>query len=73
MSEPLELVVRLIPSDEVLQLREQVKALQGKLDDLQAQYNRVEYKYRCEVIVANELLDLCRANGINYRPALDNR
>ncbi len=73
MAEPLELVVRLIPSDEVLQLREQVKTLQGRLDDLQARYNRVEYKYRCEVIVANELLDLCKAHGLNYRPVLNDR
>lgn len=73
MPEPVELVVRLYPSDEVLQLREHVKTLQGQLDDLQARYNRLEYLYRCETLVNSELLDACKAHGVPVRPLLSQR
>lgn len=70
MSEPLELVVRLIPADEVTALREQVKTLQGQLDALQARYNRLEYLYRSETIISLELQNACREHGVPVRHSL---
>ena len=49
------------PSDEVKALRARVAALEEKVERLKAEYNRVEYKYKREVIINCELVDLCRA------------
>lgn len=58
------------PSEEVTQLREQVKMLQQSLDGLQADYNRVELLYRSECCINLELQDILRANHIPYRAAI---
>lgn len=70
---PLTVAVTLEPSDEVKALRARVEALEEEAARLKAEYNRVEYKYRCEVIINCELVDLCRAHGVKYRPALSQR
>ena len=70
---PIVLEVRLTPSDEVVKLREQVKMLEGRLAALQADYNRVEFRYRCECVVNMELQDLLKANGVPYRDVLKQR
>lgn len=63
----------LTTSDEVLSLREQVKVLTEQLGRLQADYNRVEFRYRCECVVNMELQDLLKENGIPYRDVLKQR
>lgn len=64
---PIVLEVRLTPSDEVVKLREQVNLLEGRLVALQAEYNHVEYLFRCESIVNQRLTDLCREYGVPLR------
>ncbi len=61
------------PSDEVVKLREQVKQLMGERDHLQAEYNRVELRYRSECVVNMELQDLLKEHGIPYRDILKQR
>lgn len=67
---PIEIHVRVSPDDELQALRARVKVLEAKLEGESA---RAEYKYRCEVVVNGELVDLCRANGIRFREALKER
>lgn len=67
---PLRLEVVFTPSQEVTELREQVKTLQQSLGDLQASYNRVELLYRSECAINLELQDILRANHIPYREAI---
>lgn len=71
--EPLEVHVTLRTDDEVLRLRAQVAELEAALEAEKAAYNRVEYKYRCECVINQELVDLCRASNVNFRPALERR
>lgn len=71
--EPLEIHVRVSPDDEVLALRAKVAELEAKLAEETARADRAEYRHRCESIVNQELVDLCRAHGVRYRPALDRR
>ena len=71
--EPLRVAVTLEPSDEVQALRAQVAALEEEARRLKAERDRAEYKYRCEVVVNGELVDLCRAHKVAYRPALAQR
>lgn len=67
---PLRLEVVFTPSEEVTQLREQVKMLQQSLDGLQADYNRVELLYRSECAINLELQDILREARIPYREAI---
>ena len=46
LSDGLKLVVT--PSEQVIALQAQVSELQDRLQKLQAEYYRVEYRYRCE-------------------------
>lgn len=71
--EPLEVRVILRTDDEILALRARVAALEAELADMSAQRDRLEYMYRCESIINQELVDLCRASGVNYRPSLEGR
>lgn len=71
--EPIEIHVRLSPDDEVLALRARVAELEGKLEAERQRANTAEFRHRCESVINQELTDLCRAHGIRYRPALDNR
>lgn len=70
---PLEVNVHITPSDEVQKLRDSVADIQKRLDSLQADYNRVEYYYRCESLVNMELIDLCRKHGVEVRPSMLHR
>lgn len=70
---PLRVEVILTPSEEVMQLRQQIHDLQAQLDRLQQQYDRTEYLYRCEVLISLQLSDLCRAQGVNVPRALYER
>lgn len=70
---PLEVNVHITPSDEVQELRARAADLQERLDSLQADYNRIEYYYRCESLVNMELIDLCRKHGVEVRPSIFHR
>lgn len=70
---PLEVNVHITPSDEVQELRTRLADLQKRVDSLQADYNRVEYYYRCESLVNMELIDLCRKHGVEVRTSMLHR
>lgn len=70
---PIELSVRLSPSDEVMQLRTDVARLEDQLEQLRQAYNRTEFLYRCEVMINTQLVDLCREHGIRLHPAMFQR
>lgn len=65
-STPLKVEVILTTSDEVQQLRNQVVDLQEQLFELQRQYDRVEYRYKCEVMLNLQLQDLLMRSGIPF-------
>lgn len=60
----IPLNVTITPSERVQELQAQVEELAGELSALQAQYNRVEYLYRCECVINDRLTDFCRAEGV---------
>lgn len=60
---PPKLEIVLTPSDEVLQLRQQVEDLQDRLAALKERCNRIEYLYNCEVIINLQITDYCRDQG----------
>lgn len=70
---PLKLQVTVKTDDEVLQLRGKVMELEARIAELGAELNRLEYRYRCECIINAELVDLCRANHVPFRAALQAR
>lgn len=61
---PLRVDVSLTPSDEVQQLRQQVSDITLRLSELETQFNRTEYLYRCETIINLRLQDFCREHGL---------
>lgn len=71
--EPIELHVRLTPSDEVLKLRQDVSELKAKLQALQGRYDRLEYDRRIEYIYNGQLCDLLREHGISFLRTQDLR
>lgn len=68
-----ELKIYLEDSNRVRELTEHIRALQTELDKLRADYNAIDYRYRCEVAINMQLTDLCRSKGVAYRAALDTR
>ncbi len=67
---PPELVVRVLPGDELVALREQLADMKKRLETLQAEYNKTEYRFRCETVINNRLIDFCRENGLRIDPAI---
>lgn len=63
---PLNVTVTLTPSDEVLQLRDRVAHLQRQLDASQIEFNRVQYRYMCEVQLNLQLQDIMRRAGVSF-------
>lgn len=63
---PLKVAVSLTPSDEVTALRSQVADLTAQLAQLRADYNKVEFRYRCEVLLNFQLQDRMRAAGVPF-------
>lgn len=68
--EPLEIHVRVSPDDEVLALRAKVAELEAQGAEYKARADRAEFRYRCEVLINQELQDLCRAHGVDFRRRL---
>ena len=58
-------------SDAFNRLRLERDSLKLELAALLAKYNDLSMRYGVEIYTNNELCDLCRANGISFRPALD--
>ena len=71
--EALEVHVTLRADDEILSLRTKLAETEAKLAQERKIRDRAEYKYRCECCINQELVDLCRANKVNFRPALEAR
>lgn len=65
-----EVMVYLEDSRRVRDLESQVKGLEGEVARLREELRDVSFRYRCETVVNLELLDLCRAHGVRYRPSL---
>ena len=61
---PIKLEVSLTPSDEVQQLRQQLSDISSRLAELETQFNRTEYLYRCETIINLRLQGFCREHGL---------
>lgn len=64
----------------ITQNSEEMKALQDRCNELQAEvfklkrsYNEIEYKYICECKLNMECVDLMRAYGVPFRKHLDRR
>lgn len=63
---PLKVAVTVTPSDEVNALRSQVSELQLQLAELQRDFNKVEFRYRCEVLLNLQLQDLMTCAGVPF-------
>lgn len=69
----LRISLAVTDAQEVIDLRDQILALNEELAVMRERNRVLEYDYRCEVIVNMELQDLLRANGIKIRRPLDGR
>lgn len=69
---PLKLDISLTPSQQVLSLQKRVSDLTYRIDDMQRNYDRLEYKYRCEVLVNSELMDICKSHNYPVRDSIKN-
>jgi len=70
---PIEVNVHLTSSDEVLALRERVNSLEKELSVVKDAANRTEFLYRCEVLINERLVDLCKDNEIRIPKSLYHR
>lgn len=68
---PLSISVK--EDEEVQRLREEVSALQARNSALQSELDRAQYLFRCESILNNSLVDLCRKHGIELNAAFFQR
>ena len=57
----------------IAELEAQVAELEAQGAEYKARADRAEFRYRCEVLINQELQDLCRAHGVDFRPALKDR
>ena len=64
---PLSISVK--EDEEVQRLREEVSELQARNSTLQIELDRAQYLFRCESILNNQLVDLCRERGIKLDSA----
>ncbi len=71
--DPIEIHVRLTPSDEVLTLRSQLEASRQECERLQEELRRLEFQFRCETLINLRLQDLCREKGVKIPRALYQR
>lgn len=68
---PLSISVK--EDEEVQRLREEVSELQARNCTLQIDLDRAQYLFRCESILNNQLVDLCRQHGIKLDSAFFQR
>lgn len=69
----IPLSVSIKEDEEVKRLKEENEALQSRLNGLQAELDRAQYLFRCESILNNQLVDLCRERGIKLDSAFFQR
>lgn len=62
---PLRVEVVLTPSDEVLSLKAKIADLEKQLADLDALYRKVEFRYRCELLINLQTADFCKLHGLD--------
>ena len=67
---PIKLEVALCDSEELKASKDRVEELEALVEGLRADYNRLEFKYRCESLVNMQLTDFCRDNNIKVPPQL---
>lgn len=65
----IPLSVSLKEDEEVQRLREEISVLQARNSTLQIELDRAQYLFRCESILNNQLVDLCRQHGIKLDSA----
>lgn len=63
---PLNVAVTVTPSDQVTVLRGMVADLRKQLAASEDAYNRVQYRYMCEVQLNLQLQDLMRAANVPF-------
>lgn len=69
--EKQHIVVELVQPEVQREQQSKIEDLQSQLKALQARHNALEVQYGYEVTLNNELCDLCRSQGISFRPALE--
>lgn len=69
----LELHVTVKTDDEITALRARVAELEAQLAEEQQARKRAEFRYGCECRINAELVDLCRANKVDFRSSLRER
>lgn len=60
----LSVNIMLTDSKEVIALRNEVQQLRDDYERLLEAYNRTEYRFRCESIISQRLLDFCREQHV---------
>lgn len=70
MGDVVHLFIELQEASLVASLRDQLRESEIALKELQRRYTDLEVLYSREVLLNSELVDLCRAHGVNFRPAL---
>lgn len=65
-----ELTIYLEDGRTIQELRRRLVEVETEKIRLEERVRDLEFKYRCESVVNMELLDLCRAHGVRYRPGL---
>lgn len=45
-------------------LRDKVAELEALTEGLRAEYDRLEFQYRCETLINAQITDFCRAEGV---------
>lgn len=65
--------VSLRSDEEIIALRNQVAMLSESVQRLQRDVDRAEYHFRCESVLNNALVDLCREHGIKIEPSFFKR
>lgn len=60
----LRVNIMLADSEEVIALKDEIRKLRLDYQRLQEDFNRTEYRYRCESIISQRLLDFCREQRV---------
>ena len=69
----IPLSISLKEDEEIQRLKAENESLQSRVDILQSELNRAQYLFRCESMVNNQLVDLCRDHGIKIDSAFFQR
>lgn len=65
----IPLSVSIKEDEEVQRLKAENEALRARILTQQSELERVSYRFRCESILNNSLVDVCRAHGIQLDQA----